>query len=460
LISDYSLSAHRHCTAAHALSHLGPEGYQWRVLIEDKPSATGADRAFSWWDIQDGNAKLPVKESTQADLRKLLYPSKHASSSTDSATKAAKGAFKLMGKAMASAIGDAISDDVATESHGPPVSALVVKLLDLVKLHDDYALKHGGHHPAPVPRPRRAPAPAPSRAPQQPQARTQPRPPAPPQQAARPPPAARTSLPAQTTANLMDFGDVPAPAPASGGFNPRMLRHANSSPSVMDSNETRAEKLKREQEARMKTKNRVWDEVDERWVEVDPAQANSAAGVGGIPNGGLSSSFSSNSNDPPKSATKVVGISLDVSNAVGKSATVQKAVFDRVNEMEAARQKAVDEVKQREADKKQREEEEDKIRVQLEPKIKAWSEEHGKKKALTALLGSLHTILWPGANWQQISIGDVLDPKKCKKFYFKATLVVHPDKTHDLPAEQRFLAKRIFDALTQAKTIYDQNGGR
>lgn len=205
----------------------------------------------------------------------------------------------------------------------------------------------------------------------------------------------------------------------------------------------------------MKNKNRVWDDVDQRWVEVDPAtHAKSGGGAGGSLLGVTKSA------PPAAPKKKEVGIKLDMSNAAGKSATVQKAVSDRINEMEANRQKAVAEVKQREALNKQREDEEDQIRQKLEPKIKAWSEEHGKKKQLTALLGSLHTILWPGAKWKQVSIGDVLDPKKCKKIYFKATLVVHPDKTQDLPAEQRFLAKRIFDALTQAKTIYDENGGR
>jgi hypothetical protein len=200
--------------------------------------------------------------------------------------------------------------------------------------------------------------------------------------------------------------------------------------------------LKRQNEQKLKTSNRVWDDVDQRWVEVNPKKANSVRPAGG----------------PPKK--KEVAVKLDMSNAAGKSAKVQKAMQDRVSEMNATRQKAVQEVKDREALKKKREDEEDAIRVQLEPKIKAWSEEYGKKKQLQALLASLHTILWPGAKWKTISMGDILQPAKVKKFYFKATLVVHPDKTGDLPADQRFLAKRIFDALTQAKTVWDESQGR
>jgi hypothetical protein len=33
--------------------------------------------------------------------------------------------------------------------------------------------------------------------------------------------------------------------------------------------------------------------------------------------------------------------------------------------------------------------------------------------------------------------------------------VVHPDKTGGLDAEKRFVAKRVFDALTQAKVEFD-----
>lgn len=105
--------------------------------------------------------------------------------------------------------------------------------------------------------------------------------------------------------------------------------------------------------------------------------------------------------------------------------------------------------------KKSDEAEEDIVRKQLEPKIKAWSEEHGKKKQLRALLASLHTILWPEANWKPVGLGDLLDDSKCKRWFHKASRVVHPDKTHHLNAEQRFLAKRIFDALSQAKSEYD-----
>mmetsp|Transcript_27968 Transcript_27968/g.65759 ORF Transcript_27968/g.65759 Transcript_27968/m.65759 type:complete len:475 (-) Transcript_27968:304-1728(-) len=428
----------QNCIAAHSLSQLGPEGYHYRVMMEDKVAA-GADRTFSWWDVQDGNAKLPVKETSQGELRKLMFPTPKSSSGTDTATKAAKGAFKMMGKAMASAIGD----EGSVENNGPPISVIVIKMLDLNKIHDDLSRKHGEGPVLTTPRPRRPrqtpkprqSAPTPARA-----ARPTPSRPQPPRHTAQQP-AARSRAPAPAAAdNLMDFGDAPAATPTRA----RVLHH--SSVPARPANETRAQMLKRQQQERMKKSNRVWDDIDQRWVEVDP-KAGSASAFGG----GAAAA---------KPKKKEVGVKLDMSNAAGKSAQVQQAMQARVNEMNATAQKAVNEVKNREAVKKKREDEEDAIRVHLEPKIKAWSEEHGKKKQLQALLASLHTILWPGAKWKPISIGDILQPAKVKKFYFKATLVVHPDKTGDLPAEKRFLAKRIFDALTQAKTVWDESQGR
>jgi hypothetical protein len=172
------------------------------------------------------------------------------------------------------------------------------------------------------------------------------------------------------------------------------------------------------------------------------------------------SGISGGSFDDVGEKKKEVGISLDPANAAGKSLAVQRAVHARVNEMKQSQAKALQEVRERELKKKQDEAEEDAIRKQLEPKIKAWSEEHGKKKQLRALLASLHTVLWPGAQWKQVTIGDLLDPKKVKVQFHKASRVVHPDKAHHLPADQRFLAKRIFDALSQAKNEFDENGGK
>ena len=411
------------------------------MCIEDKQSASSSSGRplFSWWDIQDEYARLPVKETAMTHVEAMFMPTMKptSSSTTDSASKAAKGALKGLGKAFAGAL-DGLDS-------GPSVPIIAFKLLDLVKVNDDFEQKHGnskGFPPATAPRTnskQRAPpqhrASVPTPIPQQPRQAQQRPPQQQPASVQRAAPTRQPSAP-QATGNLMDFG---SPAPAShGGI------HRSASMPVPPSNETRAEKLKREYAKKNQSSNRVWDDVDQRWVEVDP-KSGFKAGTQSAPPGSTSS--------PSKKA--VVGIKLDPSNAIGKSATVQAAVHARVHEMRESQAKAVQEVREREAKKAANEAEEDDVRKRLEPKIKAWSEEHGKKRQLRALLATLHTILWPGANWKQMSIGDLLDDAKVKRAFFMASRVVHPDKTGDLDAEKRFLAKRVFDALSQAKTEFD-----
>jgi hypothetical protein len=450
---------HRNCAALYGLNHLGPEGYHWRVCVEDRPvpGAPAETKAtFSWWDVQDENSTLPIKEASQSSLNRFFAPPKNEDYS-DSATKAAKGAFKTLGKAMSHAVSGTDGID-----HGPPVSVIAFKLLDLVKMHDDFNLKHHGRgEQISTPQPR-APRPAPVSAPRTsaPPAR-----PAPNVRASAPPPRpqhtpapsshgapVRRYTPQQPAAeaSLMDFG-APVGAPAGRS---KVLHHAVSSPPNfninLNANESRAEKLKREYAEKHQNSNRVWDDIDQRWVEVDATKGPTTRGTTSAPPG------SAHSNRPP--AKKEIGISLDPANAVGKAAHVQAAVNQRVDDMKKSQQKALQELQERDQKQKASESEEDEARKRLEPKIKAWSEEHGKKKQLRALLGSLQLILWPGAEWKVVTLGDILDNSKCKRCYHKASRVVHPDKTHHLKAEERFLAKRIFDALSQAKTEFDNNG--
>jgi hypothetical protein len=469
------------CAALHGLNHLGPDGYHWRVCVEDKPAPgeAGSSKTYSWWDIQDENATLPIKTASQYNLHKFFSTSPSGGSSSESSVgddvaKVAKGAFKSLGKAVTQAVAGHDHSNGPSSDAGPMVSVIAFKLLDLVKMHDDFSTKNhgrGGHIPQPAPaqhhnhRPSSA---APHSQPRQQAQRAVPTPAQPPrsqhsqsappvrssppqqqrQQQQQPPPQARRPAAPAPEASLMDFGpSAPAPGQARPG-----LRHAQSSPLMGNSinpNESRAERLKREYAAKKQTSNRVWDDVDQRWVEVDPAA------VAGDVRATQSAPPGAGSGAVPLAKKKEVGISLDPSNAVGKSTQVQAAVQARVSEMKQSQAKAVNEIREREAQKKAEEAEEDLVRKRLEPKLKAWSEEHGKKKQLRALLATLHTILWPGADWKPVGIGDLLDDSKVKRCFHKASRVVHPDKTHHLGPEQRFMAKRIFDALSQAKNDFD-----
>lgn len=59
-------------------------------------------------------------------------------------------------------------------------------------------------------------------------------------------------------------------------------------------------------------------------------------------------------------------------------------------------------------------------------RITAWKA--GKEQNLRALLATLDTLLWPGAQWRGAQMSELIDPKRCKVIYMKAIAKVHPDK--------------------------------
>jgi len=439
----------KYSLALRKINKAGPDGYQWRVRVDDKVSSSnnGAKRmqCYSWWDIQDENAPLPVKEATFAELNQILTPRKKTVvEPEDSVTKAASGAIRSLGKAM-NKVAATVEASTSSADEYPRVPILVLKLLDLTKIYDSFSQKsqrrssdneqYESKHSRNVPR--GSTGQSTTMHPQTHKSRPTPttRPgsqvsnkPTPSRQVPTTQSAPRNSSKSTTTAaSLMDFGEsvTQAPSKFGGGAN----------------NLTRAEKLKREYEKKKQTENRVWDEIDQRWVTVDSRRGQKS---------GKALGTSTATTTLPQ---KMKGISLGATNTAGKSAHVAAAVQSRVNEMKSAQQKALNEIREREMKKKQSDAAEDQVRQRLEPLIKKWSEEHGKKKQLRALLASLHTVLWPGTKWKPVNLGDILDDRKCRISFHKASRVVHPDKTMELNAEQRFLAKRIFDALSQAKAV-------
>ncbi|KAL3809910.1 hypothetical protein ACHAXA_005324 [Cyclostephanos tholiformis] len=446
---------------------LGPDGYHWRVRIDEKPNTShssaggggsGSATGYSW-------------EATPSELRRMLVPPppKAALSDGDAVTqemtKAAKGAMKYMGKAMNVVAGSAVGgiggdDDDDLSVVRTPV--ICFKLLDLERVRRD--IKGGGGgcsaggglirrtavpaaaHPRSQPSQQvRAAAPPTSTGAQQPQRQAHPA-------------AARANPPTPPTADLMGFNtaaSTPTPRPVRPPARSVSMA-VLSTPTGAMPGETRAEKLKREYAKKSASaSSRVWDDVDQRWVEGPVKNGETTTGGGG---GALAaatpSPLSSGSIDGVAVTEK--GITLSRSNAVGKSASVQAAVHARIDDMEQSQRKAVAELRAREGERAKADAEEDAARQRLEPRLKAWSEEHGQKKQLRALLANLHTILWEGSGWKPISLADVLDDSKVKKVYHQASRVVHPDKTGHLDAERRFVAKRVFDSLTQAKVEFDE----
>ena len=406
------------------------------VCMEEKAAPgeeSGSKTTMSWWDVQDENAVLPTKDATSSQLGKFFSPPKDDSS--ESATKAARGMLKAMAGAVSG--NDGIDNRAV-------VSVVAFKLLDLVKMHDDFKLKNPGKvggmeqpttrrgsyfraNPVETPAPPSrhphgvTPSSAHSAPPRPPSSHTH----------SAPRPVASHHPPPPAQANLMDF----SPAP-----NRKNIVHTTSSPAAFEAsnpNETRAEKLKKEYEKKKNSADLEWDPVEQRMVQ-----------KGSMKNGSPAVTQSA-----PKA--KIVGTKLDAASTMGKSASVAQAMHKRIRDMEESQDKALREIREREAKAAKDKADEDEVRKRLEPRIKAWAEEHGKKKQLRALLGTLHTILWKDSGWKPVSIGDILDDSKVKKVYFKASRIVHPDKTGGMSAENRFLAKRIFDSLTQAKVDFD-----
>ena len=294
--------------------------------------------------------------------------------------------MKYMGKALNQVAGSGTGgghhgEDMDDDFHAVRTPVICFKLLDLSKVQSN---SNGGSGGGGVPVRSRPPArKASSQQAQQQQQQRQPRAAAPisagapriPQQQTRQrPPVAKSTPP---TADLMGFNSSSSVS-SSGGRN---LQHANSMPSVSSTptgakpGETRAEKLKREYAKKQATSNRVWDDVDQRWVEA-------GAKNGETSNAPLSKSNSSISNHGGVgvATAAVKGISLSRSNAVGKSANVQKAVEARINDMESSQQKAIAELRIREAEKAKAEE---------EAKKKAAAEAGQKKKEEEAAAAKL-----------------------------------------------------------------------
>ena len=174
-----------------------------------------------------------------------------------------------------------------------------------------------------------------------------------------------------------------------------------------------------------------WDDVDQRYVAVEVVEE---VRIG------------------------IQAVSIGNEDLSSKSVEVQQAILERrqalqdAQEEKRARLRAQRSAAENEADAQIA------LKAQLDPQLKRWSEDHGKKKNIRALLAGMDQVMWAGSGWKPISIGDLLEPKKVKRAYYKASRFVHPDKLVNLSIEQRFVGKRIFDALSQAYAEFEESG--
>eukprot|EP01135_Chromosphaera_perkinsii_P001628 Nk52_evm5s208 gene=Nk52_evmTU5s208 len=88
-------------------------------------------------------------------------------------------------------------------------------------------------------------------------------------------------------------------------------------------------------------------------------------------------------------------------------------------------------------------------------KVENW--EAGKKGNIRALLSSLQHILWDDAEWEDVSIANLVKPIQVKKAYMRACRLVHPDKVEP-GSEHEELARCIFISLNDAFNSFKENG--
>lgn len=64
------------------------------------------------------------------------------------------------------------------------------------------------------------------------------------------------------------------------------------------------------------------------------------------------------------------------------------------------------------------------------------------------MLATLHTI-WP--EWKPVSLANMMKPEDVQALLKKAVVRVHPDKNRNKDFRTKYLAKRVFELLNDAK---------
>ncbi|KAL9111499.1 MAG: hypothetical protein Q9187_007912 [Circinaria calcarea] len=144
---------------------------------------------------------------------------------------------------------------------------------------------------------------------------------------------------------------------------------------------------------------------------------------------------------PPKPKSSVI---QDLS---GKQGTTMVSSAEAVNRLRAANAQAerVDDEKFALADC-------------VDERLTRWRK--GKEGNLRALLGSLDTVLWEGAGWKKVGMGELIVPGKVKVAYMKGISKVHPDKLPTTATtEQTMISGAVFSTLNEAWDRFKKENG-
>jgi len=122
----------------------------------------------------------------------------------------------------------------------------------------------------------------------------------------------------------------------------------------------------------------------------------------------------------------------------------------RQQEMDAAIQDKLAFANKQWADEEKNKSDKEKAYGEVEDSIKRWAGKDNQRNNIRALLCTVHEVIWTGADWQPLSLSDLMMPAQIKKHYFKAITKVHPDKNQHADYKQRYIAERITNELNAA----------
>ena len=63
------------------------------------------------------------------------------------------------------------------------------------------------------------------------------------------------------------------------------------------------------------------------------------------------------------------------------------------------------------------------------------------------MLATMGSILWEGAKWKTVGMGDLVQPNRVKIAYYKAIRIAHPDRVQTGTVEEKYIASWVLDML-------------
>ncbi|ETO08782.1 hypothetical protein RFI_28613 [Reticulomyxa filosa] len=99
-----------------------------------------------------------------------------------------------------------------------------------------------------------------------------------------------------------------------------------------------------------------------------------------------------------------------------------------------------------------------KYKDELETRLDEWEYNSGVRRNIRSLLTKLPEVLWEDSGWKPVSLGDLVQPAKCKKAYQMALRVVHPDRAANRgdDAKNAVICERVFTALNEAWNEFEK----